>query len=70
MNHASHNLTSCDVCSIKLNTITWLIQLLTFLTAFGIGMMAFRFREVKKEVRELKAMVEQISNTNGETNND
>jgi len=59
MNYA--DLTPCDVCFIKLKTILILIQLLTFLVAFGIGMMAFRFREVKKEVRELKAAVEQTN---------
>ena len=72
MNHASHNLTLCDVCSIKLNTITWLIQLLTFLVAFGIGIMAFRFSSIRREIGELKTKIEQLDNrlTNGETRND
>lgn len=64
------DLTPCDVCAVKLQTIILLAQLITFLVAFGVGMMAFRFREIKKEVRGLKAMVEQIGNTNGETSHD
>ena len=70
MNHA--DLTPCDVCAVKLKTIIILIQLLTFLVAFGIGIMAFRFREVKNEVRELKTTVEHINNriNSGETSHD
>ena len=70
MNRA--DLTPCDVCAVKLKTIIILIQLLTFLVAFGIGMMAFRFKSVRREVRELKTNVEQINNriNSGETNHD